>query len=111
MESSYFVFSNPPGIYKPPAVPSGTAQGHTTQRARGEIFKLSLTGSSCQLDHGAVPPEDRAASRAGSESGAAAGRGGLGGAAARHWQPLPEPQAGGTATLQEILVRDDIIQV
>ena len=42
-------------------------------------------------------------SRAGSESGAAAGRGCQDGAAAHHWQPLPEPLAGGTTTLQEIL--------
>ena len=37
--------TNPPGVYKPPAVPSGAALAGGTlprQRARGEIFKLSL---------------------------------------------------------------------
>ena len=42
MESSFLFFSNPPAVYQPPAVPSVRPRGHTTQRARGEIFKLSL---------------------------------------------------------------------
>ena len=50
----------------------------------------------------------RTASRAGSESGFAAGRCGPGSAAARHWQPRPEPLAGGTGTLQEILDTDRV---
>ena len=37
IESSCSVFSNPPGVYNPPAVPSGAAQG-----ARGEIFAGTL---------------------------------------------------------------------
>ena len=56
-----------------------------------DLFKLPAT----------VP--SRIASRTGSESCAAAVRGGQVGAAARHWQPRPEPLPGGTATLQEIL--------
>ena len=45
------------------------------------------------------------ASRAGSspQSGAADGCCCPGCAATRHWLPLPEPLAGGTSTLQEIL--------
>ena len=43
----FSVFSNQHGVHNPPAVPSGAAQGHTTQLARGEIFKLPLpTGQS-----------------------------------------------------------------
>ena len=46
MESSFLLFSNPPGVYKPPAAVPGLGcgpSGHTTQRARGEIFRVNLS--------------------------------------------------------------------
>ena len=49
MESSFFILE-PAGVYNPPAVPSGAAQGaHYPEGTRGNIQAVTVSGGSAVL--------------------------------------------------------------